>query len=126
GAGARPSAPVPHFETPIPSEVLPPLAAREIAPAAESESTFDDAIWGETPSAGEALAGDAVFELDPSWLFSEAPAETPAAGDPAAAAPTNDEPGAEAPVAAPAATFESDWMAVRDANIRPYVEWRAS
>jgi ATP-dependent DNA helicase RecQ len=107
--GGRPQVPAVVFETAIPTDVLPPLAPFEVAPPPDSESTFDEATWHETPDAGGGLAGDPVLEPDDAW---QAPAEeAPAVAAEGAGAPPS---------------FESDWAAVRDANIRPYVEWRAA
>jgi len=119
GGGGRPAAPAVVFQTAIPSDVPPPLAPVVVEPPAENEATFDAAVWTETPGAGEALAGDAVFELDPSWQTPEVAADTVDLGV-EALAPANGEQAA----AATTSTFESEWSAVRDANIRPYVEWR--
>jgi len=184
GAGARPAVappsapPVPVFETSIPSEILPPLPAMVVGPAAESEREFDPAIWSvDDPNVGAPLSGDAVFEpadLEemaraaqeaseayrspaPNGIASVALAAGPvvtagelAAGDEPlpgadalAAAPPSDgvtpaadgSPGSEAATGdAPVAPAVSDpndpfrlgWDSIRDANIRPYVEWRAS
>jgi ATP-dependent DNA helicase RecQ len=132
---ARPPAPPPPpppmlFETEIPTDILPPLAALEIAAPSEHESTFDEAIWNHTPDAGSALGGEPIFELAESWLSADgdgaagagaALAADAVADAGAALAADADDAAADIPP-----TFEGDWAAVRDANIRPYAEWRAS
>jgi ATP-dependent DNA helicase RecQ len=153
---ARPIAPLaPVFETSIPTNVLPPLAPFQVAPPHESESTFDEGIWNELTDAGTALAGEPVIDPDDIWFRVEAvpegtqEIEADAAGDPATATDREAETKEDAtkenatedgapqivsapdadgavPVAVNGSTFEGDWLAVRDANIRPYVEWRAA
>jgi len=107
--------PAPVFETAIPGDVLPPLPAFEVPPPADSESTFDEGLWvAADAGAGEALAGDAVIEGADEWM-------TP----PEATAVEAAAPEAEGAAAAMPEGFDAGWTAVRDANIRPYVEWRA-
>jgi ATP-dependent DNA helicase RecQ len=148
-APTAPSAPTlpaaPVFETPIPTDLLPPLAAYEIPPLDDSEGTFDAGLWAgavePTP-----MAGEAVVEFEDGWLTPlETPEAAPAPGaspEPmAAVAPDDGAPaatdgeilagggdGAEAPVMPPAEPAADDpaarWAAVRDANIRPYVDWK--
>jgi ATP-dependent DNA helicase RecQ len=102
------------FETAIPTDVLPPLPAFEVPPAPESEQTFDEGLWAiADEGAGGPMAGDAVVDMAE---------QTPEEGPEMAAAadvPTTDG-------AAPATDedFTNGWTAVRDANIRPYAEWR--
>jgi ATP-dependent DNA helicase RecQ len=95
--------------TPIP-ELPPPLAAFVVGPAPDSDATFDENALVDTPEAGLPLAGDAVVDGDEmaSWRTL---LETAAEGTPAL--PTEED-------------FESSWSSVRDANIRPYVEWTPS
>jgi len=119
----RPVAPAIVFETSIPTDVLPPLAAIEVAPPPESEATFDEAVWGELPDAGRSLDGDPVIDPDDAWYHPHQP-DLAGAAEPAAEAVTMADGSAPAPDAPP--NFEGDWAAVRDANIRPYVEWRPS
>lgn len=107
------------FETAIPTDLLPPLEEMVVAAAPESESTFDDGLWADAADiAGEPLVGDAVLEPE---ALAEA---TEALAGPAEAI----EPAPEAGVAlAPAGEpddFDGRWGSVRDANIRPYVDWR--
>jgi len=108
--------PAPVFETAIPSDVLPPLAPYEIPAPPDSEQSFDDGLWAAGDAgAGEPLAGDAVvdmgdFEAQPQAAGAEgAPDGGPSEGGDAAGA-----------------DYATGWAAVRDANIRPYVEWRAA
>jgi ATP-dependent DNA helicase RecQ len=106
-AAAAPPPPV-VFETAIPGDVPAPLPPWEVPPPADSEQSFDEGLWaGADAGAGDALAGDAV--IDPAEL--EGGAEAAAAAN-----------GGEPP---PDEDFAPGWAAVRDANIRPYVEWRA-
>ncbi|HET6282544.1 MAG TPA: ATP-dependent DNA helicase RecQ [Polyangia bacterium] len=117
GQVARPSAPAPApvvFATPIPTDILPPLAPFAVAASAEDETPFDDRVWDDAPDAGTLLDGDVIIEERNAWL-AEANAMAVASGDgdgdvDAGGAPSDDE----------------SWAAVRDANIRPYVDWRAA
>jgi ATP-dependent DNA helicase RecQ len=104
-----PAAPPPIvFETAIPGDVPEPLPPWEVPPPPDSEQTFDEGLWaGGDAGAGESLSGDAVID----------PAELEAGGE-AAAAASGGEP-------APDEDWAPGWAAVRDANIRPYAEWRA-
>jgi ATP-dependent DNA helicase RecQ len=99
------------FETPLP-EVLPPLAAAPLPSPPEYELAVDETVWAGDPEVGRELAGEIVLEpteLD-GWLSAEAPA-APVEG------PTDGVAEAE---------FSANWLAVRDANIRPYVDWLAT
>jgi ATP-dependent DNA helicase RecQ len=103
--------------TTIIPEILPPLAAREIAPPPESEAQFEAAIWDDLGELGQPLPGDVVLEgaeLD-SWQQEVAAPELALA----AAEPNGAQDGQEN-------EFVTSWGAVRDANIRPYVEWLPS
>ena len=100
------------FATPIPTDLLPPLPPFAVAASAEDETPFDEQVWDHAPDAGTLLDGDAIIEERSAWL---AEAEA-AAGDAASAAAD----GGEAP------PFDENWAAVRDANIRPYVDWRTT
>jgi ATP-dependent DNA helicase RecQ len=121
-APALPPAPV--FETAIPSDLLPPLPAFDVPAAPESEATFDEGLWagaGSSDGEGAPLAGDAVVEVGETWdhALNAESAAAAAAGEVV--------PNAEAALGTevPAGDdFEARWAAVRDANIRPYVEWR--
>jgi len=142
--GGRPAQPyvppAPVFETAIPGDILPPLAAAEVPLPPESEAGFDDGIWSEAPEAGSSLAGDAVVDPDDAWFREDGPASTPlaasngvhaAALSEASSAPDGAASDGVAPAPAEATppappNFDSDWAAVRDANIRPYAEWRVA
>jgi ATP-dependent DNA helicase RecQ len=107
----RPVRPVPAAPrrlptTPIP-ELPPPLQARVVGEAPESEGFFDPDILREAPEAGQPLAGDVVLDLEElaSWGSLTVP-------EASAEASSNVE-----------EDFVVTWAAVRDANIRPYVEW---
>jgi ATP-dependent DNA helicase RecQ len=108
-AHAAPASPPPIvFETAIPGDVPPPLAPYEVPAPADSEQTFDEGLWaGADTGAGEPLPGDAVVDMS----------------DPELAADTGP-PAEDGDAAAAGQDFNAGWAAVRDANIRPYVEWR--
>ncbi len=111
GEAVRPSVRPVVFETAIPEVpvALPPRAA-PVAP--EREGAVDGSVWaamGEAPELADAdrvLPGEIVLEPGEAegWLGEAPPAatETLVASD-----------------------FSQDWAAVRDANIRPYVDWAA-
>ena len=106
---AAPAPPAPMFETAIPSDVLPPLAPYEIPPPPDSEQTFDEGLWASADAGvGEPMAGDAVIDMADQEVGAEAPATA-----------------AETPAPEGDGDFATGWATVRDANIRPYVEWRA-
>jgi ATP-dependent DNA helicase RecQ len=142
---AAPAAPV--FEWAIPTDLLPPLEPFEIPAVAESENVIDGAFWAAgnlAALADEPLHGEVVIQPDDDWTLDGAGAAESAAPivedvAPAAdrtaeislAAPTiiGDESGAPPPFAAPLAPLppplsDTGWGSVRDANIRPYHEWR--
>jgi ATP-dependent DNA helicase RecQ len=137
--------PAPVFETAIPGDIFPPLAAAEVPLPPDSEAGFDESIWIESPEAGTWLAGDAVVDPDDAWFREDAPAsalaaisngvhaavsgeapEATQASDAGALAPDGvaSAPAEATPPAPP--NFDGDWAAVRDANIRPYAEWRVA
>jgi hypothetical protein len=63
-AAAAAPPPPPRFETEIPSDILPPLAAFEVPPPPDSEQTFDEGLWAATDAGvGDAMPGDAVVDL---------------------------------------------------------------
>jgi hypothetical protein len=122
----------PVFETQIPSEVPAPLPPWTLPQLAESERAFDAGLWaGEVTEAPQLLAGEPLHDDADAWL-----AEIMAAPPPEVPAPANGvevlaaAPGSEAPAegAGGEATggdpYLSGWSAVRDANIRPYADWR--
>jgi len=112
GTPAQHAAPAPIvFETAIPGDVPAPLPAYDVPAPPESEQAFDEGLWaGADAGAGDPLTGDAVIDMNDPELAGEAVAA--AQGETAEAAPEG-------------ADFTTGWAAVRDANIRPYVEWRA-
>jgi ATP-dependent DNA helicase RecQ len=107
---ASPSASAPPqprvvFETTIP-EVLPPLPLAALPMPPESEGSLDEAVWTGTPEAARELPGEIVLEpaeLE-GWMGD-------GGGNGAGAAPEGEP------------DFVGSWSAVRDANIRPYVDW---
>jgi ATP-dependent DNA helicase RecQ len=131
---APPPAPRVVFSTQIP-DVLPPLPPRAVGPTPESETSYDETIWGQAaPDAGRPLPGDVVLggEEDEVWFNrpeSAAPAARPmvkaSAPEPAPAQDPSEGP-ADPNGAPPADEFLAGWSAVRDANIRSYVEWLPS
>jgi len=133
GAGIEAPAPMappppraPVFDTPIPGDLLPPLPAFEIPAPADSEATFDAQLWEGAIEPGGPLAGDAVVDGSDGWLSEalglQADAEP---SEPATApAPSPSSEGGEPAVAVGGDEFTTGWSSVRDANIRPYAEWR--
>jgi ATP-dependent DNA helicase RecQ len=110
--GARPAAPPPIvFDTPIPSDLLPPLPAYVAPASADGEGgVFDERFWDEAPDAGTEMPGDVVLDDGADWL-----AEIAAADGSVVALPSD---GGD--------DFDGGWASVRDANIRPYIDWRPS
>jgi hypothetical protein len=118
----------PVFETQIPAEVPPPLGPWELPPAAESERELDATVWASGDEPTQPLAGEPLHDDADAWL-----AEIMSAPPPEVPAPTNGvEVLAEAPPAeagtgqghAGGDPYLPAWSAVRDANIRPYADWR--
>ena len=99
----------PVFATAIP-EVMPATVPPPWVPPPESEATVDPAVWEGIAAEGVPAAGEIVF----------APGEGEAWRAEAAVA------AATASDADAASAFASGWAAVRDANIRPFVEWITS
>ncbi len=95
----------PMFATAIP-EVMPATVPPPWVPPPESDAIIDQAVWDGAPVAGTPAAGEIVLEPGESeaWLADQSD--------------STDE------VANPEA-FATGWAAVRDANIRPFVEWIA-
>ena len=113
--------PTPTFETAIPTDLLPPLAPFEVPPPAESEASFDEADWAAAGAIEAApLAGDAVIEPGQAWADAAGAARQPPDGAADGAAM----PDAAAALEPGADDFDGRWGSVRDANIRPYVDWR--
>ena len=98
--------PVPVFATPIP-EVMPATVPPPWVPPPESDSFVDPSVWEGVPAEGVLLAGEIALELGESdaWLRE--------AGSNADGASSPPVPG----------DFVAGWAAIRDANIRPFVEW---
>jgi ATP-dependent DNA helicase RecQ len=92
------------FATAIP-EVMPATVPPPWVPPPESEATVDAAVWDGVGADGAPSAGEIILEPGEheTWLGECAPA-------------------AEAPGGVDDA-FAAGWTAVRDANIRPFVEW---
>jgi ATP-dependent DNA helicase RecQ len=122
-------------------ELLPPMPAFVVAPPPESEAQVDDTVWNGVAEAGMPLAGDVVLEGEEiaSWLSLAAEAAAPANHhDVSPAAPPPEAPAASEqagdnhvaserpPAVAAEGEFALGWNGVRDANIRPYVEWLPS
>jgi ATP-dependent DNA helicase RecQ len=103
---APPPRPVVVFETAIP-EVLPPLPALAPPVCADSEQAVDETVWTGPLDEPRDLPGEIVFEPEErdGWLT------------PAGAEESN---GADGTANG---DFGVGWAAVRDANIRPYVDW---
>jgi ATP-dependent DNA helicase RecQ len=96
----------PMFATAIP-EVMPATVPPPWVPPPESEASLDPTVWDGTSAAGVPAAGEIVFELEEQDAWHGEPAVSLAPGAEAEA-----EPG-----------FAAGWTAIRDANIRPFIEW---
>jgi ATP-dependent DNA helicase RecQ len=98
----------PSFATAIP-EVMPATVPPPWVPPQERDSVIDPAVWDDSTGPGTPAAGEIVFEPALGEMGMEEMA-------PASSATTE-----------PAETdaFDSGWSSVRDANIRPFVEWIA-
>jgi ATP-dependent DNA helicase RecQ len=148
---AQPAAPV--FEWAIPSDLLPPLPLYEIPAVAESENSFDEALWADAASlASEPLSGEVVIQPDDDWTTSAEPdaaeilvlnvglpgdgisgdgisavgipvdgtsVEGVSVGGMSGGMPTDGAAPRPEGLGVP-----TGWASVRDANIRPYHEWR--
>ncbi|HSZ83050.1 MAG TPA: helicase-related protein, partial [Polyangia bacterium] len=132
----------PVFETKIPAELLPPLPAYEIPAPLDSERELDAGVWAvadEPTQPTQLMPGEALHDDADEWLAeimaaSSAEVAPTVNGVEILAAPT------ESDVARPESQSSADgapdadradhdrylpaWTAVRDANIRPYVDWR--
>jgi ATP-dependent DNA helicase RecQ len=97
------------FATAIP-EVMPTTVPPPWVPPPESEATVDASVWEGTLDLGTPAAGEICLESGEAEAWQ---------GEGASSLPARQ----EAPETDP---FAGGWMAVRDANIRPYVEWIAS
>jgi ATP-dependent DNA helicase RecQ len=123
-AAARPVV----FDSKIPSDVPGPMPAWELPAVAESELSFSATTWeSDDAGLGQPLAGEPLHDDADAWL-----SEVMAATAPGELAASN---GVEVLAAAPPADgapaaegdpFDNGWAAVRDANIRPYADWKPS
>jgi hypothetical protein len=121
----RPVAPAPApavvFETPIPTDVLPPLAPPVVGLADPSERDFDPSIWNQLDGhAGTPMAGEPVMDL------AEIAALWPTSAEAALASPAAPAPAGATAVEPSVDPDRATWDAVRDANIRAYADWRAA
>ena len=106
---------MPLYETAIPSDILPPLPPFEIPPLSLDDGLFDEAIWAEAGGIGaEPLSGEVVIDPADDWAAAGAP-EAP---------PEELAPASDAVLPPEGDAHEARWIAVRDANIRPYLDWR--
>jgi hypothetical protein len=109
--GEKAAAPVerqrPMFATPIP-EVMPTTVPPPWVPPPASDALIDPSVWDGVPAAGSSAAGEIVLEPGESdaWLENAEAKNAALDGNPA-----NSD------------AFATGWAAVRDANIRPFVEW---
>jgi ATP-dependent DNA helicase RecQ len=121
----------PVFESQIPSEVPGPLSPWAVPLPADSEREIDAGVWALAGEAAQPMAGDPLHDDADAWLaeiMSAPPPEGPApihgvevlaaasAEGTAPAEGAGGEPGGD--------PFLPAWSAVRDANIRPYADWR--
>jgi ATP-dependent DNA helicase RecQ len=97
------------FATPIP-EVMPATVPPPWVPPAESESTFDPSVWEGSPSEGSPTPGEIVLEPGEHARWVDGLSEAEAMSGPAQTAGATGD-------------FGVSWASVRDANIRPFVEW---
>ncbi len=123
----------PVFETRIPAEVQPPLPTWELPPPPESELELDPGAWAASgvegnDGIGQHLAGEPLHEDADEWLneiMSAPPPETPApAGGVEMLAAPDGEAASDGASDAAGDPFAAGWSSVRDANIRPYADWR--
>jgi ATP-dependent DNA helicase RecQ len=101
-----PPRPVVVFETAIP-EVLPPLPAPPAPLCPDSDQAVDETVWAGPPDEARDLPGEIIVQPDErdGWMTPAAEESNGASGG------TVD------------GDFGANWAAVRDANIRPYVDW---
>jgi ATP-dependent DNA helicase RecQ len=105
--GEKPAAaprPSPIFPTAIP-DLPSPAVPPPWVPPPDSDGIIDPSIWQEAPDAGRPAVGEIVLEAGEAEAF--------------IAEAASSETGAEAVTP----DFAAGWAAIRDANIRPYVEW---
>ena len=96
--------PAPIFPTAIPDLPSPSVPPPWVAPP-DRDGIIDPSVWQEAPVSGEPAAGEIVLEAGEAEAF---------LGEAAPSEIRTEE-------AAP--DFAAGWAAIRDANIRPYVEW---
>jgi hypothetical protein len=123
----------PVFETAIPAEIPPPLPPWELPAPADNEREIDGSVWASAPEAAQPMAGDPLHDDADAWLaeiMAAPPPEVPAPvnGVEVLAASAPDGASGAPPEGAPDASsgdpYLPAWSAVRDANIRPYADWR--
>ena len=119
---APPAPIVPRYETAIPTDLLPPLEPFEIPLPSERENSFDEAIWADAGELGAAaLSGEVVIDPADDWTAPDAVdalesrVEATALSGDAVLPPEAGE---------QADAIDARWIAIRDANIRPYLDWR--
>jgi hypothetical protein len=96
--------PAPSFPTAIPDLPSPVVPPPWVSPP-ESDGIVDDSIWQEAQDSGAPAAGEIVLEAGEADAFLAEAAS------------------AEGRAEESAPDFATGWAAIRDANIRPYVEW---
>jgi ATP-dependent DNA helicase RecQ len=120
----------PVFETPIPSDIPGPLAPWELPAAPDSERELDAAVWASASEPAQPMAGEPLHDDADAWLAEIMSAPPPEAPVPVngvevlAASPPSEAPAEGAGDAAGGDPFLPAWSSVRDANIRPYADWR--
>jgi ATP-dependent DNA helicase RecQ len=103
-AAAAAAAPQRTFSTPIP-QLPPPVVPPIWLPPPDSESIIDASLWQVAAEPGQAPAGEIVVEAEDAGAWAAELADTVAPAEPM--------------------DFGPGWAAIRDANIRPYVEWQS-
>jgi hypothetical protein len=106
-AVATPQQKRPAFATAIP-EVMPATVPLPWVPPPERELSVDPSVWEDASAQAAPLAGEIGLEPGEGEEWQ---------GRCAAAEPTSDTSAAD--------PFVAGWAAIRDANIRPFVEWIA-
>jgi ATP-dependent DNA helicase RecQ len=96
----------PMFATAIP-EVMPATVPPPWVPPPEGEASVDPTVWDGTATEGVPAAGEIVFEPEEQDAWPGEPAVSLAPGTDAEAE----------------SAFAAGWGAIRDANIRPFIEW---
>jgi ATP-dependent DNA helicase RecQ len=99
----------PTFATAIP-EVMPTTVPPPWVPPPESDATFDPALWDDATGPGIPASGEIVMEPEDTHAWLDA---SPVAAE-------------QQPESGEAPDFITGWSAVRDANIRPFIEWIAA